>query len=186
MTIVQEKERKTLHVLKLCGLQSFPYWLGLFLADYILYLIQATVLILIASFIGLCPFANYGILVGSTLALGAPYIIFSYLISQRFETQETAVRANWVIQIGLGLITPVLLMVLPVNFLMGLCFFFYLSFPLCTYFMTLLSETDNFVGLQSIIFFNSVELTLGLCIGIFALQFAVYTALLFAAEYRQN
>lgn len=94
MTIVQEKERETLHILRLCGMQVFPYWLGLFFADYILFTVQSTTFILVAHFIGLSPFASVGTLVGANIALGPSFIIFSYVVSQRFETLERALFVN--------------------------------------------------------------------------------------------
>ena len=186
MTIVQEKERETLHILRLCGMQVFPYWLGLFFADYILFTVQSTTFILVAYFIGLSPFVSVGTLVGANIALGPSFIIFSYVVSQRFETLERAVFVNRILQVAIGLLAPMLLVnIFSGNFFGFVFFICYLIFPLFTCFLTLFSQVTMFLDTATFTFFGTIDVTLGLSIGIYVAQFVVYSGLLIYLEQRQ-
>lgn len=36
---IEERQRKMKHIMSMTGMRTIPYWLGLFIADYILFLI---------------------------------------------------------------------------------------------------------------------------------------------------
>jgi hypothetical protein len=36
---IEERQRKTRHIMKLSGMKTVPYWTGLFAADYTLFLV---------------------------------------------------------------------------------------------------------------------------------------------------
>ena len=50
---IEERMKKTRHILKLSGMRTVSYWLGLFTADYMLYLIPTLLFTLLVAFSGL-------------------------------------------------------------------------------------------------------------------------------------
>jgi hypothetical protein len=50
---IEERMKKTRHILKLSGMRNVSYWLGLFTADYMLYLIPTLLFTLLVAFSGL-------------------------------------------------------------------------------------------------------------------------------------
>lgn len=56
---IEERVRKTRHILKLSGMQVTPYWLGLFVADYLLFLIPTALFGLLVGCSGLEIFSDH-------------------------------------------------------------------------------------------------------------------------------
>lgn len=55
---IEERMNKTRHILKLGGLQTVPYWLGLFLADYLLFLIPTALFAILVGAMNIPMFSN--------------------------------------------------------------------------------------------------------------------------------
>jgi len=50
---IEERMKKTKHILKISGIKTAPYWLGLFTADYMLFLLPTLFFSLFVGFSGI-------------------------------------------------------------------------------------------------------------------------------------
>ncbi len=83
---IEERMKKTRHILKLSGMRTVSYWLGLFTADYLLYLIPTVLFTLLVAFSGLQIFGDkVGEFVGGLLGFGFAIIAVTYLLSSFFD-----------------------------------------------------------------------------------------------------
>ena len=84
---VEERVKKTRHILKLNGMQSLPYWLGLFCADYFLFLIPTTLFGILVYFSGMKIFSDHLLqFIVGMLAFGTAKISESYLLTTFFNS----------------------------------------------------------------------------------------------------
>jgi hypothetical protein len=92
---IEERMKKTRHILKLSGMKTAPYWLGLFTADYMLYLIPTLLFTLLVAFSGLQIFGdNLAEFVGGMLGFGFAIITVTYLLASFFDNQDAAIKCN--------------------------------------------------------------------------------------------
>jgi len=92
---VNDKFNKTRYLLNFAGMRSSSYYIGLFLADYIIFSISNVLLIGFMFMLDLGVFTeNAGNLFLILAVLGFPYITLSYLFGFVFENPETAFK--WV------------------------------------------------------------------------------------------
>ena len=92
------KEREYLQMMRFSGMRNITYFLGMLLADYIIFLIPTTMFCLFCGLGGLDPYSNSILdFVTNMLASGFPIIIVSYLISNFFDKADYASRWNIII-----------------------------------------------------------------------------------------
>jgi hypothetical protein len=83
---IEERMKKTKHILKLSGMKTVPYWLGLFTADYMLFLIPTIMFTLLVALSGLQIFGdNLAEFVGGLLGFGFAIIAVTYLLASFFD-----------------------------------------------------------------------------------------------------
>jgi len=83
---IEERMRQTRHILKLSGMNTPPYWLGLFTADYILFLIPTFLFGLLVAFSGLQVFSdNLTMFIAGMLGFGFAIISITYYIASFFQ-----------------------------------------------------------------------------------------------------
>lgn len=92
---IEEREKKTRHILQLSGMRVIPYWLGLFMADYILFLIPTTLFGLLVGISGLQVFSDHLFqFIGGMLGFGIAIIAMTYLLASFFSNQNGAIKCN--------------------------------------------------------------------------------------------
>lgn len=107
---IEERMKQTRHILKMSGLKTPAYWLGLFTADYILFMIPTALFVLLVMFSGLQIFGEYlGIFIGGMLSFGFAVISLTYLLSTFFSTQDAAIKCNIILQLLVGTLLPLII-----------------------------------------------------------------------------
>lgn len=106
---VSDKFNKTRNLLKFVGMRSSSYYIGLLMADYIIYSISNILLVSFVFFLDLGIFTenawNLYIIIS---VLGFPYITLAYLLGFLFENPETAYK--WVFWFAMTLyVAPIIL-----------------------------------------------------------------------------
>lgn len=92
---VNDKFNKTRYLLNFAGMRSSSYYIGLFLADYIIYSISNFLLVIFVYILDLGIFTEHaGSLLLILAVLGFPYITLAYLFGFVFDNPETAFK--WV------------------------------------------------------------------------------------------
>jgi hypothetical protein len=106
---VNDKFNKTRYMLNFAGMRSSSYYIGLFLADFLIYSIGNILLVGFVFVLDLGVFTeNAGNLLIILTVLGFPYITLAYLFGFLFENDETAFK--WVFWMALATyLIPVLL-----------------------------------------------------------------------------
>jgi len=108
---IEERMKKTRHILKLSGLKTAPYWLGLFTADYCLFLIPTLLFTLLVMFSGLQIFGdNLAMFVAGMLGFGFSIITTTYLLASFFDNQDAAIKCNILFQLLAGTLLPLLIL----------------------------------------------------------------------------
>lgn len=108
---IEERMKKTRHILKLSGMKTAPYWLGLFTADYMLFLIPTLLFTLLVAFSGLQVFGdNLAEFVGGMLGFGFAIITMTYLLASFFDNQDAAIKCNILFQLLAGTLLPLLIL----------------------------------------------------------------------------
>jgi len=108
---VEERANKTRHILKMNGMRLTPYWLALFCADFILFLIPTTLLAILVAVTDLTIFSDHLIqFIVGMLGFGTAKIAESYFLSTFFNTQDAAIKGNIYIQLLVGTFLPFVLM----------------------------------------------------------------------------
>ena len=83
---IEERTQKTKHILTLGGMKTLPYWIGLFIADYSLYMIPTALFAIFVSFSSLQIFSEHiWIFVFGMLAFGIAIINFTYFLASFFN-----------------------------------------------------------------------------------------------------
>lgn len=83
---IEERQRKTRHILKISGLQAIPYWLGLFAADYLLFLIPTALFGVVVGISGLQIFSDdLFAFIGGMLGFGIAIITMTYFLASFFS-----------------------------------------------------------------------------------------------------
>lgn len=100
LTSVKDKEDKLRYLLNFAGMSSFSYWIGMFLADIILYLIPITLLIIFSFILSIKQFSdNAGALYLIFVLFGMPFIAMIYLTGFMFSKSEAAFKYGLLIVI---------------------------------------------------------------------------------------
>jgi hypothetical protein len=87
LTPIEERQRKTKHILTISGMRTAPYWIGLFIADYILFAVPVilfTIFVEVMSIPGFSEHIFY--FVGGMFGFGFGIISLTYLVSLMFGT----------------------------------------------------------------------------------------------------
>lgn len=93
ITLVKDREEKIRYLLNFAGMRSISYIMGLLAADYILYFIPISALMLTSLILDIEIFSdNVGAIYGILLVFGLPFISFIYLGSWIFSKHETAFK----------------------------------------------------------------------------------------------
>jgi hypothetical protein len=92
---IEDRTQKTKHILTLGGMKSLPYWIGLFIADYSLYMIPTALFAIFVIITGLQIFsAHIWVFVFGLLAFGIAIINFTYFLASLFNDQDAAIKCN--------------------------------------------------------------------------------------------
>lgn len=110
---IEERMKQTRHILKISGIKTVPYWLGLFTADYLLYLIPTFLFVMLVAFSGLRIFGDHLVeFIFVLLGFGFAIISVTYLLASFFSNQDAAIKCNILIQILLGTFLPLMMITL--------------------------------------------------------------------------
>ena len=83
---IEERQRKMRHILSMTGMRTVPYWLGLFIADYILFLMPTALFTLFVLAIQLNGFQQkLAEFISIMLGFGFGIISLTYLIANFFD-----------------------------------------------------------------------------------------------------
>jgi hypothetical protein len=97
---VDDKFNKTRYLLNFAGIRSSAYYIGIFMADYVIYSISSFLLFGFVFVLDLGVFTeNAGNLLLILAASGLPYITMAYLFGFIFDNSETAFK--WVFWLSL-------------------------------------------------------------------------------------
>ena len=84
---IEERQRKMRHILTVTGMRTVPYWTGLFVADYILYLMPTAMFAIFVLTIQLDAFANhFSEFLFVILGFGWALISLTYFIAHFFDS----------------------------------------------------------------------------------------------------
>ena len=76
-------------------MQTSSYWLGLFIADYLLFLIPTALFGLLVGFSGLQIFSDHLYqFIGGMLGFGLAVIALTYLLASFFDSADAAIKCN--------------------------------------------------------------------------------------------
>jgi ABC-2 family transporter protein len=76
-------------------MKTLPYYLGLFTADYLLFLIPTALFGLLVGLSGLSVFSdNLVLFILGMMGFGFAIITFTYFLSSFFDTQDAAIKCN--------------------------------------------------------------------------------------------
>ena len=97
ITIAKDKEDKLRHLLHFAGIQPFSYYLGMFLADMLLFCAPIALLMLMSYFLSIEAFyQNAGMIFLSLMTFGFPFISLIYCSSFFFTKSETAFKYSYI------------------------------------------------------------------------------------------
>lgn len=83
---IEERQRKMRHILSMTGMRTLPYWLGLFIADYILFLMPTALFTFFVVAIQLNGFEQkIAEFICVMLGFGFGIITITYLIAHFFS-----------------------------------------------------------------------------------------------------
>ena len=81
--MLEEQKLGRKHLLRVSGVRTITYWSGMLVADYILFLLTATPIAVVACFVGLRVYQDQLLIFLVSLALnGLPIIALSYMLSK--------------------------------------------------------------------------------------------------------
>ena len=90
-SIVYEREKKLKYALNVMGCRTFPYWLGTFAFDYILFCVIASFFILFGVIFSLEVVSSYvGQWIVVLLTMGLSFLSWTYLWTFIFEKAASA------------------------------------------------------------------------------------------------
>ena len=139
---IGEREIKMKHILTMSGMKTFTYWIGLFLADFLLFL-GPTILfgILVCTINVEGYYEEVPRFIAISLGFGFSLIAFTYDISLVFKNAGDAVKYNIGIQLVLGTFLPLAFcicagVVLSSNDLVNLLItLLFITNPFCTFYL---------------------------------------------------
>ena len=103
-----EREHKLRYAFKVTGLRVVPYWLGSFIADYVLYLLPGLWFVALVFLFNIASLTSYPAqAVILYIVFGGPLITFMYLFNYCFSKSQTAFRSIGFIMYLFGFILPV-------------------------------------------------------------------------------
>ena len=83
---IEERQQKTRHILSISGIKAIPYWTGLFLADYTLFIFPTILFAILVTSLQLEAFSDsIAAFIFTMLAFGFSIICLTYLISSFFS-----------------------------------------------------------------------------------------------------
>ena len=92
-------------------MKTVPYWLGLFAADYTLFLIPTALFTILVACSHLAIFSsNIHAFILGMLGFGFGVISLTYLLASFFSTQDAAIKCNIVTQLLVGTLLPLLVL----------------------------------------------------------------------------
>ena len=107
-TPVYERENKLRYALQVTGLRTTPYWIGMFIADYLLYLMPGLCFVALVYIFNIPTLTKYSAqTVPLYIVFGAPLITFMYLCNYMFSKSSTAFKSIGFIMYLVGFIIPV-------------------------------------------------------------------------------
>ena len=94
-------------------MKSSFYWIGLFLADYTLFILPTALFTILVASLQLAAFSDsLTEFVFTMLTFGISIISLTYLISSFFNDQDTAIRWNIALQLFIGNLAPLSIMLI--------------------------------------------------------------------------
>jgi hypothetical protein len=94
-------------------MKTIPYWTGLFLADYTLFLVPTFLFAVLVSAIHLEAFSDSILaFIITMLGFGFAIISLTYLIASFFNEQDIAIRWNIAVQLIIGNLLPLVIMII--------------------------------------------------------------------------
>ena len=96
ITTVKDKEDKLRYLLHFAGARPLAYYLGMFMADIVLFCVPISLLILMSYFLSIKAFyESAGVIFLSLMVFGVPYIALIYLSGFLFSKSETAFKYSF-------------------------------------------------------------------------------------------
>jgi hypothetical protein len=93
VTTVQDREEKLRYLLNFSGMRSSAYYLGLLLAEVIIFLFPQCILMLLSRVIGIdVYFKAAGLILPGFVAFAFPFILTNYLIGFLYTSSEKAFK----------------------------------------------------------------------------------------------
>jgi hypothetical protein len=182
--VLEEQTLGRKHLLRVSGVRTITYWSGMLVADYILFLLTATPIAVVACFVGLRVYQDQLLTFLVSLALsGLPIIALSYMLSKGKTALWNIFIQFW---LGVGIPLAVLAILGESGFASFVTLVFYLIAPMFTFYLTSYTLVVQYLNpflyakqkdmLATPTMFGS-EATLGFSVGVTVLQFVVYFGL---------
>jgi len=182
--VLEEQTLGRKHLLRVSGVRTITYWSGMLVADYILFLLTATPIAVVACFVGLRVYQDQLLTFLVSLALsGLPIIALSYMLSKGKTALWNIFIQFW---LGVGIPLAVLAILGESGFVSFVTLVFYLFAPMFTFYLTSYTLVVQYLNpflyakqkdmLATPTMFGS-EATLGFSVGVTVLQFVVYFGL---------
>jgi len=182
--VLEEQTLGRKHLLRVSGVRTITYWSGMLVADYILFLLTATPIAVVACFVGLRVYQDQLLTFLVSLALsGLPIIALSYMLSKGKTALWNIFIQFW---LGVGIPLAVLAILGESGFESFVTLVFYLFAPMFTFYLTSYTLVVQYLNpflyakqkdmLATPTMFGS-EATLGFSVGVTVLQFVVYFGL---------
>jgi len=182
--VLEEQTLGRKHLLRVSGVRTITYWSGMLVADYILFLLTATPIAVVACFVGLRVYQDQLLTFLVSLALsGLPIIALSYMLSKGKTALWNIFIQFW---LGVGIPLAVLAILGESGFASFVTLVFYLIAPMFTFYLTSYTLVVQYLNpflyakqkdmLATPTMFGS-EASLGFSVGVSVLQFVVYFGL---------
>lgn len=182
--MLEEQKLGRKHLLRVSGVRTITYWSGMLVADYILFLLTATPIAVVACFVGLRVYQDQLLTFLVSLALsGLPIIALSYMLSKGKTALWNIFIQFW---LGVGIPLAVLAILDESGFASFVTLVFYLFAPTFTFYLTSYTLVVQYLNpflyakqkdmLATPTMFGS-EATLDFSVGVSVLQFVVYFGL---------
>lgn len=132
--MLEEQKLGRKHLLRVSGVRTITYWSGMLVADYILFLLTATPIAVVACFVGLRVYQDQLLTFLVSLALsGLPIIALSYMLSKGKTALWNIFIQFW---LGVGIPLAVLAILGESGFASFVTLVFYLFAPMFTFYLT--------------------------------------------------
>lgn len=95
ITPVKDREDKLRYLLNFAGISSKAYYIGMFFADIILFIVPTICIIILSFILQISTFSDHaGKVIPVFIAFGISYIPLSYLTGFMFSTADNAFKYN--------------------------------------------------------------------------------------------